>query len=130
MGNQPEFYNALGSGYLQSTLREPLRGYLPNEQNYLECFDRFEYLIGLGEAMLRKDDEKGGWVAPVGCFGWRGRRKNREHRTWIPIQQEFEAQQENWPPLKSGFLAGSKEEVSTAMEKYNTFLNNFTSRGH
>jgi hypothetical protein len=64
---------------LFSILREPLREYLPDDGEYDECFDWFEYLLGLAgcEAKATAEELKkaaGGeplW-GPIGRFAFRG----------------------------------------------------------
>jgi hypothetical protein len=46
------------SEHLNQTLREPLSQYLPDNEDYDGCFDRFEYLLALVYADL--EDKRGG----------------------------------------------------------------------
>ena len=55
------------SDHLFEILREPLRRFLPADQDYQDSFDKLEYLLGLSYMGLHKDME---W-APVGRFVWR-----------------------------------------------------------
>jgi hypothetical protein len=59
------------SNYLWEVLREPLRACLPDDADYEETFDWFEYLLALAHCDLRmKANPKDVW-GPVGRFGWR-----------------------------------------------------------
>jgi hypothetical protein len=105
---------------LFSTLREPLREYLPDDEIYQSTFDRFEYLYSACHADMKRDEWKGGWWGPTGCFGWRGRWGNKTTPT--AIAEELEAMQDKWPPLKAGLFGGSLEQARTAITKFNEFL--------
>lgn len=77
-------------------LREPLREFLPHQEQYEEAFDRFEYLFALAYANYR---ERNGRVwAPLGSFGWRQRRSG-DGAIWNKV--EAEATATGW-----GFLQG------------------------
>lgn len=56
------------SEHLHETLREPLRQYLPDDESYDGCFDRFEYLLALVYVDL--EDKRGDeYFAGPGLWG-------------------------------------------------------------
>lgn len=71
----PQFFYMPFSVHLARTLREPFREYLPNDDDYEEAFDVFEYLLGLvfvHERRKHRPDwsSEEGW-GPVGRFAYR-----------------------------------------------------------
>ena len=63
------------SDHLYETLRVPLEDYLPDNEDYEEAFDVFEYLLGLVFVHERKKhrpdwSSEDGW-GPVGRFAWK-----------------------------------------------------------
>jgi hypothetical protein len=110
------------SDHLFDKLREPLREYLPRDDDYQDAFDRFEYLLGLVYADLNRLVIDNGWWGPVGCFAWRGRHLNQDGRTSQKIAAEIEAEGAGWPLLQAGFFDGSLEQLKTAKAKFDGFL--------
>lgn len=91
-------------------LREPLREALPRDTSYAQSFDRFEYLLALVHVELRlKDDPDRRVWAPFGRFGYRNRRYP-EKTIMKEIDEEFEREGSDWPPLKTGLIDASTEE--------------------
>lgn len=113
------------SDYLCAKLREPLREYLPRDEDYENTFDRFEYFLGLVHADLNRVEWQNGWWGPTGCFIWRGRYFGAS----IPetIGAELEAAGANWPPLKAGLFGASIEQAKTAKAKFDSFLSQIPS---
>jgi hypothetical protein len=105
------------SVHLLNKLREPLREYLPRDEDYESVFDRFEYLFGLVHADLnQRKDENGGWWGPKGRFEYKDRFiKN--------IIAELAASGANWPPIKAGLFGGSLEQAQKAETEFNAFYN-------
>jgi hypothetical protein len=110
------------SDHLYDTLRDPLREYLPRDEDYQDAFDRFEYLLGLIHANLVQNEWENGWWGPVGCFAWRGMHFHQEGRVSQRIGAEIEAQGSNWPLLKAGLFGGSLDQLKVAKAKFDTFL--------
>jgi len=106
------------SEYLYAKLREPMREYLPDDKDYQNAFDRFEYLIGLVFADRHKREYQGAWLGPVGCFSWRGLDFGDSFMPAI-IKKEFESDGLNWPPLAGGLLGGYLERAANAIDKFN-----------
>lgn len=107
------------SDHLFDKLRDPLREFLPRDEDYQDAFDRFEYLLGLVHADLNRRDTVNGWWGPFGCFTWRG---SQDGHTSQKIGAEIDAEGTNWPLLRAGLFAGSLEQLKTAKAKFDDFL--------
>ncbi len=105
------------SDFLYDKLREPLREFLPRDEDYQEAFDLFEYFLGLVHADLNQSDR-----APVGCFGWRGREIGQENTALNKVDAEIDAQGSDWPPLKAGLFGGSLEQLKTSKARFDHFV--------
>jgi hypothetical protein len=109
------------SDHLFVKLREPLREYLPRDEDYQKAFDRFEYLLGLVHADLNRLEWKPGcWWGPVGCFIWRSAYEGGGISE--TISAEIEAEGADWAPLKAGLFGGSVEQAKTAKAHFDAFL--------
>lgn len=114
------------SEHLHETLREPLRQYLPDDEDYDGCFDRFEYLLALVYADL--EDKRGdeyfagpGLWGPIGRFGYRLR--YAEHRGALQrLVEEAERDRNGWAPLRAGLFNGSFEKFQTVMRGFDEFV--------
>lgn len=72
--------------HLEKALREPLREFIPDDSEYRESFDWFEYLLALVHVDLSNSPESlrpsadgkeaEAW-GPIGCFGWRQRDRHQ-----------------------------------------------------
>lgn len=117
------------SDYLFAKLRPLLREYLPDDTQYQEVFDRFEYLFGLVHADMHRMNVDGpsqseaeqGWWGPVGCFAWRGRNFGGE-RIAKTISKEIEAEGVNWRPLKAGLFGAHLTQAQQANIKFDRFI--------
>jgi SIR2-like protein len=94
------------SDRLADALREPLREFLPHQEQYEEAFDRFEYLFALAYADYR---ERGGDVwAPLGSFGWRQRRRG-DGAVWNKVEAEATKAGAGWGFLQGGLFGGDPD---------------------
>ncbi len=101
------------SEHMFAVTREPLRQYFPDDHEYADIFDRFEYLM----AMVVTEEKSKGESAvtfwgPIGRFGWKALRHRYEGSVLAVIDAEVKAMGENWPPLKAGILGGSVERLN------------------
>lgn len=89
------------SDHLFGVLREPFREIIPNDSEFEQIFDRFDYYAGLQFLHLSNGP------APIGRYGWR----HRGRPTWIIqiVQSEYEKVGGNWPPLKAGLFGGDPQ---------------------
>jgi hypothetical protein len=98
------------TGYLKSRLkdavREPLREFVPGEQEYEEAFHEFEILsdmvlIDLVEEIRGK---KIGFPS---------------HEYWdLSVEEDIEVHGEDWEPLQAGLFDGSLERVEEIVDRY------------
>ena len=97
------------SEHFFARLREPFQVLLPDERQYQQCFDRFEYLKTLLEV------DKTGDLQSIGCFGWRWKYPGQD------VTKEIEAEEgqvsQNWPPYQAGWFQGQRERFMAAKKK-------------
>lgn len=115
------------SEYVYTILREPLRNFLPQDIDYEECFDRFEYLLGLVHADLYLN-LLGSPYGPVGRFGCKYEFgvKNGYAVHKNPIVEEIELEStnagNNWLPLTTGLFEGSLERFLYIKKAYDQYV--------
>ncbi len=102
------------SDYLHEKLREPLLDFLPQEDRYTRCFDRFEYLLALVHGDLYEKQLRQFW-SPIGSFGWR-----REIINEITIESSEAG--EDWILLKTGLFNGSGERFQVVQAAFHDQL--------
>ena len=97
------------SEHLFRLFREQFRAILPDDRQYQQCFDQFEYMRTLLEVDLVGD------VQSVGCYGWRFK------RPWEDIRPEIAKAEgavgRNWAPYQAGWFSGKRERFMTAKNK-------------
>jgi len=109
------------SDHLQQILREAFKDYIPEDEQYIRIFDRFEYLFSLVYFDLYKEFRDRSW-APVGCFLWRNRSYPKTHII-NKIKEETEKEKDDWPLIKSGLFKGSFERFQQIQNEFNEFFN-------
>jgi hypothetical protein len=95
--------------FLHDTLRDSLRSLLPGDEDYENCFDRFEYLYALVHSDLRREPGERYW-APPGRFVWRWRFV--EGARSRPLFSDEEAVE----ILEAGLFQGSDERFVDSAE--------------
>jgi len=105
------------SEHIFQILREPLKEFLPHDIDYRDCFERFEYLLGLIHADLSEIDD---WRGPVGIFGvW-------DYNTGIGIMNEvgneISEKGEYWPLLSFNLFNGSIERLQEVKSGFDKFI--------
>jgi hypothetical protein len=101
--------------HLHTTLREPLREFLPGDSDYTRCFDRFEYLFALAHSALTERRPS------LGRFWWKyidypGDSIERE------IELGATNAGEDWPPLQAGFFDGSLQKFQEEKKVFDNSL--------
>ncbi len=107
---------------LFAELREPLRRYVPDDDEYEESFDRFEYVRSLVYADIENDALSADarlW-APPGRFCWKARRDRSS--IIVRIGQEMDALGNEWPLLKTGLFRGSLERAQAVKQGVDAFV--------
>jgi len=107
------------SDHLQILFKEHFNEYLPDEKQFINIFDRFEYLFALVYTDIREKN-KNTISGPVGCFLWR----NRDEPEHIikKIDKESSEKRDNWPILKAGLFDGSYERFQYIQKEYHEFF--------
>jgi hypothetical protein len=104
------------NNYLCDLLRPILKDYLPDELEYQDAFDVFEYILGLEYLELVKQT----W-APLGRFAWRWRDEWQRSPMFRFINDGLR-QGDEWLLLKAGFFGGSISRFQVFEDLYKTFL--------
>lgn len=110
------------SSYLEEKLKPYFKDYLPQEEKYRECFDKFEYLLALIVADYYSKKHSQVW-GPGGCFYWRG------STSPVDIKKEIELESNNlgnnWSLLKTGAFDGSLNRFLDIKKKFDNLKRNF-----
>jgi hypothetical protein len=116
--SNPEGLRYRTSVRLHGLLRETLRALIPNDSDYDDAFDRFEYLFALVYIEL-----KPGVGAPIGRFGLKFSRLFGASSSNVGeiLLNEQEAQGQDWGPLKSGFFKSAADFVA-AEQNFREFV--------
>ncbi len=103
-------YHTPLSLYIERTLRPQFADLIPDEHDYTEAFDRYEYLASLVHADLYDSVFFAG-----GSFEWR--RELYGHR-WLPeiVGHEIDESGDDWAPLNAGLFGGSLERLREVRE--------------
>lgn len=109
------------SDHLFEVLREPMREFLPDDEDYEDAFDRLEYLIGLAHADLTRGDWEDAWWGPLGRFAWRGRSRRRGNVAQV-VGTEIESQGAEWPLIRAGLFDSSLEQARKSKSMFDTFV--------
>jgi hypothetical protein len=95
-------------------LREPLRAFIPNDAQYEDAFDKFEYLLAL--IYYEYGGQRHQW-APIGRFAWRHRSSfggSGKHVSQL-LLDEHQLKGAAWEPIKAGIFSNSERFL--ALEK-------------
>jgi hypothetical protein len=96
---------------VHDVLRGPLRPLVPDDDDFDDLFDRFEYLFALVrfDITSSKQGPETIWApTPVGRFGWRGRDYGRRgSHVSEALEIESDTEKEAWGPIRSGLFASS-----------------------
>lgn len=112
------------SNYLFQFFREPLRDFLIDDNQYGKCFDKFEYLVSLQHAYIRKKQGRNPW-GPIGCFGWR-RRGPLDLNIGYDIEKEAMASGYDWPILRVGLFDGVLKNFLDTKKDFDEHLGEHT----
>lgn len=108
------------NNHLFELLRDVLRDYLPDDDEYEETFELFEHLLALTYLDLVRQS----W-APIGRYPSRWQYEPERS----PVTRFFRiglAQGDNWDLLKAGLFGGSADRLSQLLETYREWLSSVT----
>jgi hypothetical protein len=91
--------------YLFDSLRASFRDLLPDDRDYEDAFDRFEYFVSLVKA------QSDSWI-PVGRFAWKGP-LHRGSEVIGRLSSEAASAGADWAPIRSGLFT-SRESFKAA----------------
>lgn len=106
-----------GNNHLFEVLRAKTNSHIYSDEDYLQCFDRFEYLLALNYV----DVVKPNW-APAGCFGWRQQYEASPEAPIAELIEDIKAKGNQSVLLRAGFFGGSQEKFQSAIENLNKFV--------
>jgi hypothetical protein len=107
-------YTAM-SDHLFEVIRPFVRAIIPEDAEYEDLFDRFEYLIALAYADTRMRSTHFGFWAPVGRLAWRWERIFPPQKSQADkIADEIQREGLNWLFLRRGLFDGSLEPLAKA----------------
>jgi hypothetical protein len=101
-------------------LRAALGEVISDPLRYEECFDRFEYFLGLSIVAARQAYAPF-TSAPPARF-WSKLPGPARRVPMRVIDEELEAQGADWPPLRDGLFAGDLEHFLALKERYDDFV--------
>lgn len=111
-----ERFYAPRSEYLFKLLQPFLDDLLFLGKDYEHLFDKFEVLLALSFAQLRRRDGKNIW-GPIGRFGWKYHARRRDN----PLEEfliEARLQERNWSLIKAGFFEKNYASFLKAAGEY------------
>lgn len=90
---------------LYTTLREPLKGYLPLDFRYEAAFHRFETLLALTYVDVQKEQDANArdWV-PLSRFAVVHKRGRGRDSVLSTMRQEYDERGTQWGPIEGGLL--------------------------
>lgn len=113
------------SNYVHELLRAILRDYLPDDTEYDDVFDTFEYLLALTYTDLMSAELNSIFRSPIGRYGWRWKDDWGESPGPEFIRRGLK-EGSNWGLLKSGFFSGSVERAKEVQQAHDAWLQRAT----
>jgi len=114
------------SEYMFKIMKDLLKNNIPDEKNYEEFFDIFEYLTGLIYVDLMFEDVPPESIRfPIGRFTWKYYGWGSGRKGFKLINDLIEnglKQEKEWALLKAGFFKGSVERFKECHEAYESQL--------
>lgn len=110
------------SEYIFKLLQPELDDDLFLGKEYELMFDRFEILLALVNATVRKKNENHVW-GPVGRFGWKySSSRMRRENPLTNIIEQAKTEGKDWPPFKSGLFGPDYDIFLSAAEEYSQMI--------
>lgn len=120
----------IGRNYMtpiNTFIKEKIKPFLgeqfDTEGDFLDAFDKFEYLLALNFCYLVGNKYGSTWT-PYGEFKWRNNRMD-EDRGAKGLEKLASSDKENWSPLKVGMFGGSYEKFEEVKKDVTEYLQSF-----
>jgi hypothetical protein len=112
-----------GSDYLHDVLRPAFKELVPNDEEYDDLFDRFEYIQNLVYSDLYEKQQGHGRVrAPLGRFFWRGPHLRPGEDILERVGAEIAKMGDTWTLLQAGLFDGSLARLTEIKGKLDEFV--------
>jgi hypothetical protein len=109
------------SEYLFKTVQPLVEDLLYLGRSYESLFDRYEILVALCYADLRKQNPNARVWGPPGRFAYKATRGLGDD-PYSKIVAEADRSKDSWPPLKAGLFGGSYARFKLVADEYSGFL--------
>lgn len=110
------------NNHLVDLLLPILSEYIPDEDEYVQTFDLFEYLLALVYADAVRENS-----FLVGRYWWSWGRMDKPPST--RFLEDGLSQGEKWPLLRSGFFKGSPQHVREVVQRHDEYLKQYNRMG-
>ena len=116
-----------GNDRLHEQLRGHFKGLIPNDREYDEIFDRWEYLLALVRYDMSEQDGRY-FGRQIGRFGWRNRDPLSPANASIVniLSAEHEKSGASWKPIVTGVFSSSERFTSIAASFNENVLSKFS----
>lgn len=104
------------SDHLYEIIRPEFSFLIPEDEQFSDIFDMFEYMFGLIFGYIHEEQNQRFW-GPVGRFHWKYKWEKSKGPSDI-INAIIEANDKNWAPLKAGLFGGNLESLTETQRKY------------
>jgi len=112
--------------HLFSILRPLFMEMIPDETDFEETFDRFEYFQALLYVHAAENSNRTYHSPPpTGRFWWRNRDWDNARTVMKDVEAEVQKHGVNWPPLKEGLFDGTTENFNTAKKHVDLVLSKY-----
>ncbi len=119
---------ALGKSYrtpvsdrLYETLRPEFSMFIPEDEEFADIFDLFEYMLGMQFGYLMSEPDSGHFWGPIGRFHWRHYSRGDEGPRHF-VAEEIKQKGNDWSPLKAGLFGGTLDSLETTKQRYDDLL--------
>ena len=106
------------NNHLVDLLLPILSEYIPDEEEYVQTFDLFEYLLALVYADAVRENS-----FLVGRYWWSWGRMDKPPST--RFLEDGLSQGERWPLLRAGFFEGSPQRVREVVQRHDEYLKQY-----
>lgn len=104
--------------FTREGLWDPIRELFPSNSDFISCYDRFEYLMGLAIADIDSTGNSSGGWGPVGAVAYRYAGARPGEELVKEINRQIELFGEQWAPLRAGMFGGSLDRLRWLKDRY------------